>query len=312
MSCAKTTGHFFLPIFKFAYLQLVMKAYNPKDWFKLIFDFHRADSFKMVMPAMLTLLVYSSILCYLDVELQLIKLKSTIVLHSLLGLVLSLLLVFRTNTAYDRWWEGRKLWGELVNNSRNLMLKLNAFIPAEQKNTKNEFRILISNYSFALKEHLRSGYVESELEDHPNLTLSELKTYKHVPNRIAQQLYVEIESLLKKNIISEEKFIILNEELRSFTNIAGGCERIKKTPIPYSYSMFIKRIIFIYIITLPLGLVDDFKWVSLPIVLFVFYAFAGLELLAEEIEDPFGYEQSDLPTDEIAITIKRNLVEIVN
>jgi len=288
-----------------------MKAYNPKDWFKLIFDFHRADSFKMVMPAILTLSVYSAVLCYLDVELQVIKLKSTIVLHTLLGLVLSLLLVFRTNTAYDRWWEGRKLWGELVNNSRNLMLKLNTFIPSEKKETKKEFRILISNYAFALKEHLRSGYIESQLEEHPRLMLSELKTYNHIPNRIAQQLYVETESLLKQNIISEEKFILLNEELRSFTNVAGACERIKKTPIPYSYSMFIKRIIFIYIITLPLGLVDDFKWVSLPIVLFVFYAFAGLELLAEEIEDPFGYEQSDLPTDQIAATIKKDLIEIV-
>ena len=288
-----------------------MKAYNPKDWFKLIFDFHRGDSLKMILPAMGALLLYSGVLCYLDVEAQVIKLKSTTVLHSLLGLVLSLLLVFRTNTAYDRWWEGRKLWGELVNNSRNLMLKLNAFIPAEQKETKKGFRILISNYAFALKEHLRSGYIESQLEEHPRLMLSELKTYNHVPNRIAQQLYVETESLLKQNIISEEKFMILNEELRSFTNVVGACERIKKTPIPYSYSMFIKRIIFIYIITLPLGLVDDFKWVSLPIVLFVFYAFAGLELLAEEIEDPFGYEQSDLPTDEIAATIKKNLIEIV-
>lgn len=288
-----------------------MKAYNPKDWFKLIFDFHRGDSLKMIIPAMSALLVYSGVLCYLDVEAQVIKLKSTTVLHSLLGLVLSLLLVFRTNTAYDRWWEGRKLWGELVNNSRNLMLKLNAFIPAEQKETKKEFRILISNYAFALKEHLRSGYIESQLEEHPRLMLSELKTYNHVPNRIAQQLYVETESLLKQNIISEEKYILINDELRSFTNVVGACERIKKTPIPYSYSMFIKRIIFIYIITLPLGLVDDFKWVSLPIVLFVFYAFAGLELLAEEIEDPFGYEQSDLPTDEIAATIKKNLIEIV-
>jgi putative membrane protein len=288
-----------------------MKAYNPKDWFKLIFDFHRSDSLKMIMPAMGALLVYSGVLCYLDVEAQEIKLKSTTILHSLLGLVLSLLLVFRTNTAYDRWWEGRKLWGDLVNNSRNLMLKLNAFIPNEQKETKKGFRILISNYAFALKEHLRSGYIESELDEHPRLTFSELRTYNHVPNRIAQQLYFETESLLKQNVISEEKFILLNEELRSFTNVVGACERIKKTPIPYSYSMFIKRIIFIYIITLPLGLVDDFKWASLPIVLFVFYAFAGLELLAEEIEDPFGYEQSDLPTDEIATTIKRNLIEIV-
>ncbi len=288
-----------------------MKAYNPKDWSKLIFHFHKSDSFRMLLPAMIGLVIYSSILTYIDVELQIVKFRSTTVLHSLLGFVLSLLLVFRTNTAYDRWWEGRRLWGDLVNNTRNLMLKLNAFIPSEKKELKNDFRILISNYPFALKEHLRGGYKEELLEDHPNLRAADLKKYNHIPNRIAQQIYIEVENLRKENIISEEKLIVLNEELRSFTNIAGACERIKATPIPYSYSTFIKRIIFLYIITLPLGLVDDFKWASIPMVLFVFYAFASLELIAEEIEDPFGYEDNDLPTDEISERIKKNLIEII-
>ena len=288
-----------------------MKAYNPKDWSKLIFHFHKSDSFRMLLPAMIGLVIYSSILTYIDVELQIVKFRSTTVLHSLLGFVLSLLLVFRTNTAYDRWWEGRRLWGDLVNNTRNLMLKLNAFIPSEKKELKNDFRILISNYPFALKEHLRGGYKEELLEDHPNLRAADLKKYNHIPNRIAQQIYTEVETLRKENIISEEKLIVLNEELRSFTNIAGACERIKATPIPYSYSTFIKRIIFLYIITLPLGLVDDFKWASIPMVLFVFYAFASLELIAEEIEDPFGYEDNDLPTDEISERIKKNLIEII-
>ena len=288
-----------------------MKAYNPKDWNKLIFHFHKSDSFRMLLPAMIGLAIYSAILCYLDVELKVIKLRSTTVLHSLLGFVLSLLLVFRTNTAYDRWWEGRKIWGDMVNNTRNLILKLNAYIPSDKKELKNNFRILISNYPFALKEHLRGGYKEELLEEHPNLHPSELKNYNHIPNRIAQQLYVEVEKLRTENIISEEKLIVLNEELRSFTNNAGACERIKSTPIPYSYSTFIKRIILLYIITLPIGLVDDFKWATIPMVLFVFYAFAGLELIAEEIEDPFGYEDNDLPTDQISERIKKNLQEII-
>ena len=288
-----------------------MKAYNPKDWSKLIFHFHRSDSFRMLLPAMIGLAIYASLLCYLDVELKVIKLRSTTVLHSLLGFVLSLLLVFRTNTAYDRWWEGRKIWGDMVNNTRNLMLKLNAYIPSDKKDLKNNFRILISNYPFALKEHLRGGYKEELLEEHPNLHPSELKNYNHIPNRIAQQLYIEVEKLRTDNIISEEKLIVLNEELRSFTNNTGACERIKSTPIPYSYSTFIKRIILLYIITLPIGLVDDFKWATIPMVLFVFYAFAGLELIAEEIEDPFGYEDNDLPTDQISERIKKNLLEIV-
>lgn len=288
-----------------------MKAYNPKDWSKLIFHFHKSDSFRMLLPAMFGLAAYSSVLCYLDVEIQVIKLRSTTVLHSLLGFVLSLLLVFRTNTAYDRWWEGRKIWGDLVNNTRNLMLKLNAFIPADKKQLKNNFRILISNYPFALKEHLRGGYKAELLEEHPNLRPEDLKNFNHIPNRIAQQLYIEIEELKKQNIINDNQVIILNEELRSFTNIVGACERIKSTPIPYSYSTFIKRIIFLYVITLPIGLVDDFKWATIPMVLFVFYAFASLELIAEEIEDPFGYEDNDLPTDQISERIKKNLLEIV-
>ncbi len=288
-----------------------MKAYNPKDWSKLIFHFHKSDSFRMLLPAMIGLAIYSAVLCYLDVELKVIKLRSTTVLHSLLGFVLSLLLVFRTNTAYDRWWEGRKIWGDMVNNTRNLMLKLNAYIPSDKKELKNNFRILISNYPFALKEHLRGGYKEELLEEHPNLHPSELKNYNHIPNRIAQQLYIEVEKLRTDNIISEEKLIVLNEELRSFTNNAGACERIKSTPIPFSYSTFIKRVILLYIITLPIGLVDDFKWATIPMVLFVFYAFAGLELIAEEIEDPFGYEDNDLPTDQISERIKKNLQEII-
>ncbi len=288
-----------------------MQAYNPKDWFSLIFNFHKSDTFRLLMPAMGGLTVLSSILCYVDVELDLVTFRSTTVMHSLLGFVISLLLVFRTNTAYDRWWEGRKLWGDLVNNSRNLMLKINAFLPDDQKKLKNNVRILISNYAFALKNHLRGGFKEDELEEHPNLHIIDLKYINHTPNKIALQLYIEVDELVKQKLISEEKLLVLNEELRSFTNIAGACERIKNTPIPYSYSSFIKRIIFLYIITLPLGLVHDLKWATIPTVLFVFYAFGSLELLAEEIEDPFGTERNDLPTDELANTIKKNLKEIV-
>ncbi|MDF2437122.1 MAG: hypothetical protein K0Q95_1498 [Bacteroidota bacterium] len=289
-----------------------MKAYNPKHWFSLIFSFHKSDSFRQLIPAMIGLVMLSAVLCYMHIELKCVALRSTTVMHSLLGFVISLLLVFRTNTAYERWWEGRKLFGDLVNNSRNLMLKYNAFIPEQHRELKNNFRIHISNYAFALKEHLRGGFIQEQLEEHPDLRLSQLKEFNHIPNRIAGQLYKDSESLVSKKIISEEKLLMINDELRSFTNVAGACERIRKTPIPYSYSSFIKRMIFLYVITLPLGLIADLKWATIPIVLFVFYAFASLELIAEEIEDPFGHEQNDLPTDEIANTIKKNLNEMIS
>lgn len=287
-----------------------MKAYNPKDWFGLIFNFHKSDTFRQLLPAMWGLTAFSAIFCYLDDEGYLVF-RSTTVMHSTIGFVISLLLVFRTNTAYDRWWEGRRLWGDLVNNSRNLMLKIDAFVPQERKDIKNIFRILISNYVYTLKGHLRDGFDDSKLEEYEGFRISELKKVMHVPNRIAAQLYTEADNLVKQGIITEERLIVLNDELHFFTNITGACERIKKTPIPFSYSTFIKRIIFIYIITLPLGLIHDLRWATIPIVLFVFYALASLELLAEEIENPFGTDRNDLPTDELAHTIKTNLKEIV-
>ncbi len=286
-----------------------MKAYNPKDWFTLIFNFHRSDSFRLLLPGSIGLAILSSTLCYFHFE-EYIKLRSTMAMHSLLGFVISLLLVFRTNTAYDRWWEGRRLWGDLVNNSRNLMLKITAFLPEKEKERKKIFAILISNFAFALKEHLRGGYKEEELHECASLSFNELRAVKHIPNRISLQIYKEADQLVKEGIITEERLLSISDELRSFTNITGACERIRKTPIPYSYSAFIKRIIFIYIVTLPLGLIADLKWATVPIVLFVFYAFAGLELLAEEIEDPFGLERNDLPTEELATTIKKNVNDI--
>lgn len=288
-----------------------MKAYNPKDWMSLIFQFHKTDTFRMLIPAILGLAALSSVICYLHVTIHLVTFRSTTVMHSLLGFVISMLLVFRTNTAYDRWWEGRRMWGDLVNSSRNLMLKLNAFIPDEKRDLKIRFRILISNYGFALKEHLRGGFKPEQLEDCDTLRVIELEKYQHIPNRIAGQLYKETEALKNKGVLNEEKLLMLNDELKSFTNIAGACERIKGTPIPYSYSSFIKRIIFLYSITLPFGLIADLKWATVPITVFVFYTLASIELIAEEIEDPFGSDTNDLPTDEMAIRIRKNLTEMV-
>jgi putative membrane protein len=287
-----------------------MKAYNPRAWGQLIFSFHKSDSFRQLLPAICGLSILCAILCLLHIEFGILNLRSTTVMHSLLGFVISLLLVFRTNTAYDRWWEGRRLWGELVNTSRNTMLKITSMLPAGHSADVERMRKHVSNFAFALKEHLRGGFKEEQIEEDPSLPISVLKSQSHIPNRIALQIYQEAVLLRDHNKISAEQFLMLNEELRAFANISGGCERIRKTPIPYSYSTFIKRMIFLYVVTLPFGLIPDLQWATIPLVIFVFYAFASLELIAEEIEDPFGHENNDLPTDELAATIKKNLLEI--
>jgi hypothetical protein len=112
-------------------------------------------------------------------------------------------------------------------------------------------------------------------------------------------------------IITGDHLIVLNAELQSFADNLGACERIKKTPIPYAYSLFLKKIIFIYVFTMPIGFVLDYGYWAVPVVTFVFYAFASIEVIAEEIEDPFGTEANDLPTDSISETIRANLHDIL-
>jgi putative membrane protein len=289
-----------------------MITYNPKDWFTLIIQFHKSDTFRKLLPSIIFMGIYAALVVAAEVHYFHIETKNPTVMHSILGFVLSMLLVFRTNSAYDRWWEGRKAWGSFVNNSRNLAIKLAAFVPKEYAKEREELKVLIINYVFAAKNHLREKYIQNEFIASDNLSLSEFADANHKPNKIAKVLYARINFLHQKNILVNEHLFILNEEFKSFTDNIGVCERIKNTPIPYSYNIFLKKMIFLYIMTLPLFFGSEFKYTTIPIAMIVLYVFASIELIAEEIEDPFGEDDNDLPTDDICNRIKNNLNEIID
>jgi putative membrane protein len=238
--------------------------------------------------------------------------QNTTALHSLLGIVLGLFLVFRTNSAYDRWWEGRKLWGSLVNSTRNYALKLNAYLDKNDHENRNWFALMIPNFVSASKEHLRAGVQLSELDAAEEGFPDSLKDFKHKPNRIAGMLYSRVNDLYKTGKLTGDQFRVLDKEMKDFIDIIGACERIKNTPIPYSYAMFIKKFIFIYIITLPFGFVTSFEYITIPTTLLITFVLLSVELIAEEIEDPFGRDINDLPTDHLASRIKENIREIFN
>ena len=286
-----------------------MIDYNPRSWWKLIFMFHRSDTLRILLPTMMGVAVFTTLVAYVENEIFNAQFKNTTVIHSLVGFVLSLLLVFRTNTAYERWWEGRKLWGSFTNNSRNLALKIATLVP--DTTIKNRFRVLISNYVMAAKEHLRQGVNTNDLEACDRYPQSYYEGSHHVPNRIMKAIYAEVNDLLERKIITQEQVLFLNAELVSFTDNIGSCERILRTPIPYSYSLFLKKVIFLYVLTMPIGFVLEFKYWAAPIVALVFYVFASIELLAEEIEEPFGPDANDLPVNAISDNIHDNLVEIL-
>lgn len=287
-----------------------MIDYNPKVWFTFIFRIHKADTVRKLAPMFLALSIYSAIIAFMELELLHLTpnsdLKQITVIHSLLGFVISMLLVFRTNTAYDRWWEGRKQWGALVNNSRNLAIKLNAMLPVSNTASRAFFRAMIPNYAYSLKNHLRAVYNTEELEGDLNI-----RSDKHVPNQVSSMILAHVHELYRQQQISGEQLLTLNPELQSFTDICGACERIRNTPIPFSYSVFIKKFIFFFVMTLPIGYVFSLHYLVIPVVVFIFYVLASLELIAEEIEDPFGLDANDLPTDNISANIRKHVAEIL-
>ncbi len=290
-----------------------MIEYNPKSWFRVILTFHKAGTVRKFWKELILMGLFTAVITFL--ELKYFKNHPAIEkvgsFHSFLGLAFSLLLVFRINSAYDKWWEGRKLWGRLVNETRNMATKFATFIPKSEKEKRNYVATLIHNYPFALKEHLRDNMDWEEFENTENL-IEELKKKNHIPNALSQKLYEFAKKLKDNGEISEEEFLSLDKELKSFSDVLGGCERIKKTPIPYSYSLFLKKFIFVFVSTAPIGFIPAMEYWTVPVAIIIFYVFVSLEYIAEEIEDPFGLDENDLPTDKLAETIRRNVKEIFN
>lgn len=280
-----------------------MISYNPKSWLSLIFHLTKSDTLSILWKELLFIFFFTLAVAYGEIHFfpKVTVLEKLFQVYQILGFVISLLLVFRTNTAYDRWWEGRRKWGELVNDSRNLSVKLAALDLAPEH--ANFFARHIGNFALCAKEHLRDGTKYELLSLEPE-EKAFLERADHIPSALVELMYAKMVELKKAGILSEEDILRLDRNLNGFLDVVGACERIKNTPIPYSYSMFFKKFIFAYVLTLPLAFVVQFGYFAAVIATFIFYVFVSIEVLAEEIEDPFGTDDNDLPTDEMAQRIE--------
>ncbi len=290
-----------------------MIIYNPKEWFKAVFYIHKSDTFRKLFPFILLMGAYSAGIAFFELEYLKLNekswLKEITTVHSLLGFVISMLLVFRTNTAYDRWWEGRKQWGALTNASRNLSIKLNGILDEDDEENRKFFVRGISLFAKTLFSFLKSDYSTFML-DQEKYDEMDLKS-KHGPNQVSTVLFKKLSSLKKEGKISGEDLIILSKDVSELTNVCGACERIKNTPIPFAYSSFIKKFIVLYVVTLPLGLVFSMGYFVAIAVPFIFYILASLELIAEATEEPFGSDIDDLPILQITKNIEKHVTEIL-
>lgn len=287
-----------------------MIKYNPKSWFQLIFGFQKSDTIRILWKELIYIGLFTLGVAFIQLTYfpYAKSLSSLVSVYSLIGFVISLLLVFRTNTAYDRWWEGRKKWGQMVNDTRNLAIKFDQLDLTDDQ--RDIITRMIPNFVFASKEHLREGVLIEELELN-SAELTEFSHKQHIPAHVVKCITEVLTKLKDFKKVSTEQYLAIDENLNELLNSLGACERIKNTPIPYSYSLFLKKFIFIYVATIPLAFVPTFGYFAALIATFIFYVLVSMEVLAEEIEDPFGTDDNDLPTEELCHKIKANVQEIM-
>lgn len=286
------------------------KWYDTKNWFSFVFK-GLGYQFPGMIFSVVTMIVATTILAFLQDKYKFMPFDFPSFFHTVLGIVIGLLLVFRTNTAYDRWWEGRKQLGSLVNTSRNIAFKFQAYLLNSNYEGKSEIRQLVSGFAWAMKEHLRQHDYSKASEFIPKRLQEKFLASGHKPNFVLLEISKHVQKLLREGFINGQQLIVIEQDINVLTNVLGACERIRNTPIPMGYAIHLKRILFIYVISLPISFIHELQYWAIPIAAIVFYTMVGIELVGEEIEDPFGTDPNDLPMDALTAKIKVNVDELI-
>lgn len=289
-----------------------MILYKNKGILPSIWHFHTGPTATALLRRLVVVAIYVIFVTVAEMYYMDLRLKDTPgSFLGAMGILLSLLLIFRTNTAYDRFYEGRQAWGTLVNNCRNLAIFFNAVLTEGDRDSRLFYAKAISNFPFALKNHLRDVPGVDELDMVEEGERRDLRNFDHKPAGVANQLWVKTEILYREGHISESQHINLNQHLTTLMDVCGVCERIKSTPIPFSYMLFIKLFIMLYVALLPFTIIAAFGYLTVPAVLLTSYILVGLEMIGEEIEEPFGLERNDLPLNQLSQLIRVNVHDIL-
>lgn len=287
-------------------------------WFKLILKLE-SSVLPVILPWVLFCGVYGflvSLLHYLGFPIAFLEnsgVSTNAVLSFNIGL--TLLLVFRTNTAHERFWEGRTLWGALVNAVRNLARGISIVIkeqsPTERVEKEAILRLIVA-FAVAMKLHLRTEPVDEQVASlMSEVQYFKLKEANHPPLQIAYWIGDYLQHQHERNCLNIYQLTALHNLVDDFVDILGGCERILKTPLPLIYAIQLRLLVVIYCLILPLDIVSDFNWWTGLIMAFVSFTLLSLEQIGSEIEEPFGHDPNDLPLDVICNTIQRNVEELI-
>ena len=276
----------------------------------------RGSVLPRILPALTVNIVIATLVTWSHGDLFQLKITLTTIPFTLIGLPISIFLGFRNNTAYDRFWEGRKLWGELVLRSRNFSRQCLSLIdypaPAEAGNGLADARVRMVYRAIAFNHAVRDL-----LRDQPSapglkefLLPAEFEQMEHAANKpdfLMQQMGTDLRQCLKQGRIDPCLAASIDTTMSALTGAAASCERIKNTPVPFSYTLLLHRTAYLYCFLLPFGLVDSIGFMTPFVVAIVAYTFFGLDALGDEIEEPFGFDPNDLPLDAICRAIEIDL-----
>jgi len=232
------------------------------------------------------------------------------------SIVLGLLLVFRTNTAYERFWEGRKLWGIVTNTTRNLARQI--WVSVEESEPQDRDRKiatlrLLVGFAIATKLHLRSEPVNQQLEELMNPDqYHKLKGMNNPPLEVAFWISDYLQYQYECNCLNNYQLTALQTLINELVDCLGGCKRILKTPIPLAYAIHLKQLLLLYCLSLPWQMVANFGWFTGLVVVIVSFTLLGVEEIGVEIENPFGYDANDLPLDTICANMRRNIEDLIS
>ncbi|MDY7575193.1 bestrophin family protein [Actimicrobium sp. CCI2.3] len=273
----------------------------------------RGSVLPRILPTLIVNIVIATLVTVSHGDLYTLKITLTTIPFTLIGLPIAIFLGFRNNAAYDRFWEGRKLWGELVLRCRNLSRQCQSLIddpePAVASLGLADVRVRMIYraiaFSLALRDRLRNQPITGELQ---TLLLpgewEHMEAARNKPDFLMLRMGQDLRLSLKEGRIDPCLAVAIDTTLSAMTAAAASCERIRNTPIPFSYTLLLHRTAYIYCFLLPFGLVDSIGFMTPFVVAVVAYTFFGLDALGDEIEEPFGTESNDLPLDAICRAIE--------
>jgi len=261
--------------------------------------------------------VYSVLIAVVYNTFHFTRISIPIAIPTLLGTVISLLLAFKSNQAYDRWWEARTLWGAIVNDTRSLTRQLLTYVDAPYaEGEQHAFCQRLAKrqiaWCYALSHHLRKedslrgleGLISAEDMEH-------IKRYNNVPLGLLELQGADLRSAYKLGWINEFQQVEMDTTLTRFSNHMGGCERIKNTVFPATYSVYIHFSVLLFVLLLPFGLIEYFGVVEVPLVIAIASSFFLVENMAIHLQDPFENKPTDTPTTTISRNIERDIKQML-